>query len=307
MTRVSTAGSYANVLINIQQIQARQEEAGAQVSSQVKANDYKGYARDAEVLTAMRGVQSKVEGLRGQTHLLGAKLEMQASGLAQVSDAAAGAREVIATAIAAENGDTLMQQLQNYFTDAISGMNIKYDGKYLFSGGKVDEKAVTAVNLADLTTAPATADLFNNDDFKVASRLDENTTLETGMLASEIGTDLFEQLKVVQAYVDANGPFDGPLSQAQNDFLKSVLDDFDGVHRDLIATEASNGVLQNRAEDAKDALSKRADMLEAMTGDIVNVDLAEAISKLEQVQISMQAAAQVFASLRSSSLLDILQ
>ncbi len=43
-----------------------------------------------------------------------------------------------------------------------------------------------------------------------------------------------------------------------------------------------------------------------MTGDITDVDLAEAVTNLEQVQLSVQASAQVFASLRGSSLLDIL-
>ena len=307
MTRVSTAGSYAAVLANIQRAQVRQQQAGAQVSSQVVASDYKGYSRTAETLTAMRGVQVKVNGLIDQNKSLSAKLEMQATGLAQVSDAAKGARESIATAVAAENGDTLMLELQNYFNSAVSGLNSKYAGNYLFSGGKVDTQPVTATQLSDLTAAPATADLFSNDTFKANSRLDENTSMQTGMLASEVATPLFDQLKAIQAYVDANGPFTGRLTQAQNDFLKSTLNGFDTAYTDLTATEAANGVMQKRADEAQTALSDRADMLEGMTGDITDVDLAEAVSKLEQVQLSMQAAAQVFSSLRSSSLLDILK
>ncbi|MBN9319001.1 MAG: flagellin [Caulobacterales bacterium 68-7] len=307
MTRVSTAGSYSAVLANIQRAQVRQQQAGEQVSSQVVATDYKGYARTAETLTAMRGVQVKVNGLIDQNKALGAKLEMQATGLSQVSDAAKGARESIATAVAAENGDTLMLELQNYFASAVSGLNTKYAGNYLFSGGKVDTQPVAATRLSDLTAAPATADLFSNDTFKANSRLDENTSMQTGMLASEVATPLFDQLKAIQAYVDTNGPFTGRLTEAQSDFLKSTLNGFDTAYNGLTSTEAANGVMQKRADEAQTALSDRADMLEGMTGDITDVDLAEAVSKLEQVQLSMQAAAQVFSSLRSSSLLDILK
>ncbi len=306
MSRVSTAGSYASVLANIQRAQARQHEAGQQVSSQVKANDYKGYSRSAEVLTAMRGVQTKVNGFIDQTKSLGAKLELQANGLSQVSEATKNARESIADAVATNNGTTVMQQLQGYFTDAISGLNTKYGGKYLFAGGMVDDKPVTSGLLSDLTAAPAVTDLFNNDGFKASSRLDENVSLQTGILASDVATPLFTQLKTIQAYVEANGPFTGDLTVAQSDFLKSTLDDFDTTYDDLTAIEAQNGVMQNRADDAQKALSDRSTMLEAMTGDITDVDLAEAVTNLEQVQLSVQASAQVFASLRGSSLLDIL-
>jgi len=306
MSRVSTAGSYSAVLANIQQAQARQQEAGQQVSSQVKASDYKGYARNAEVLTAMRGVQTKVNGFIDQTKSLGAKLELQATGLGQVSEATKNARESIADAVATNNGSTVMQQLQGYFTDAISGLNSKYGGKYLFAGGKVDDKPVTASQLSELTAAADVTDLFNNDSFKASSRLDENVSLQTGILASDVATPLFNQLKQVQAYVEANGPFTGELTVAQSDFLKSVLDDFDTTYDDLTTIEAQNGVMQQRADAAQGALADRSKMLEGMTGDITDVDLAEAITKLEQVQLSVQASAQVFASLRGSSLLDIL-
>jgi flagellar hook-associated protein 3 FlgL len=307
MSRVSTAGSYASVLANIQQAQARQQEAGRQVSSQVKASDYKGYARNAEVLTAMRGVQTKVNGFIDQTKSLGAKLEIQASGLSQVSDAAKNARESIADAVATNNGSTVMQQLQGYFTDAISGLNSKYGGKYLFAGGKVDDQPVTAGLLSDLTAAPSVGSLFNNDTFKANSRLDENVSLQTGILASDVATPLFTQMKAIQAYVETNGPFTGDLTVAQSDFLKSTLAGLDTTYDDLTAVEAQNGVMQTRADDAQTALADRSTMLEAMTGDITDVDLAEAVTKLEQVQLSVQASAQVFASLRGSSLLDILK
>lgn len=306
MTRVSTAGSYAQMLANIQAAQARQNDAGAQVSSQKNATDYKGYAAKAEVLTAMRGVQTKVDGFIDQSKALGVKLQVQASGLGQVSAAATGARESIANAVAADNADTLMQELQGHLTDAVSGMNARHNGHYVFAGGLIDTKPVTATTLADLTAAPAISNLFQNDQFKTTSRLDENTTVQSGYLASDVGTGLLTQLKAIQAYVDTNGPFSGTLTDAQKTFLQSTLSGFDSTYAATTAVEASNGVLQNQVDASQTDLSNRKDMLEGMTGDITDADLSQAISNLQAAQVSLQASAQVFATLKQTSLLEIL-
>ena len=44
-----------------------------------------------------------------------------------------------------------------------------------------------------------------------------------------------------------------------------------------------------------------------MVGDVSGVDMAEAISKLQLAQFSVQAAAEVFNTLRDSSLLNYLR
>ena len=64
--------------------------------------------------------------------------------------------------------------------------------------------------------------------------------------------------------------------------------------------------MQNRLEAARTDLTGRDTTLDTMVGDITNINMAEALTKLEQAQLSVQAAAQVFQSLRGSSLLEIL-
>ena len=65
MTRVSTAGSYAQMLANLQAAQARQNDAGAQVSSQKNATDYKGYAAIADYVILMAYDQHWAQGTPG--------------------------------------------------------------------------------------------------------------------------------------------------------------------------------------------------------------------------------------------------
>ncbi len=67
MTRVSTIQNYNIMTSNLMKAQIRQNDVGAQVSSQKVANDLKGYAKNAEILTAMRGTQNRINGLLDQS------------------------------------------------------------------------------------------------------------------------------------------------------------------------------------------------------------------------------------------------
>ena len=55
-----------------------------------------------------------------------------------------------------------------------------------------------------------------------------------------------------------------------------------------------------------DTQEARRSMLEGMVGGITDVDMAEAISRLQQAQTTVQASAQVFSTLSQSSLLKLL-
>jgi flagellar hook-associated protein 3 FlgL len=308
MNRVSTAANYATALANLMSAQGRQIEAGTQVSSQKKAVDLKGYARQAETLTAMRSLQTRTTGYIDQTSALGDKLRVQDTALNQIKDAVQSARQAIANALAADRGDTLMQELSGEFSNVTQGLNAKHDGQYLFSGGLVNTPPTTAAGLASLTAAPTTASLFQNGSFVAQNRLDDSTTVQTGMLADQIGTATFNAFAAVQAFEQGGGgPFAGPLTAAQRTFLQGQLAAFDAAHDQLVQVAGTNGLAQNQVESAQEDLGHRADMLETMIGNVTDVDMAEAVSRLQQAQLSVQAAAQVFSTLQGASLLNYLR
>lgn len=307
MTRVSTSGNFGVMTSNLMRAQVLQNIAGEQVSSQKNANDLKGYAKNAEVLTAMKSAQAKVAGFRDQTTLVSNRLDVQDIGIGQVSDATQDARDAIANAIAAGSAETLMQQLNGAFGDVVQGLNSKFNGRYVFAGAKSDTQPTTATSMADLTAAASTAALFQNDQYITSNRIDDTTSVDTGQLADQLGTGVYNAFKQVQAYVDANGPFTGKLTQAQSNFLGSLLPTFDSVKTGLTTAQAQNGLNQKRFETAQTELSDQADTLSTMVGGITDVDMAEAITRLESAKLAVQAAAQVFSSLQNSSLLNVLR
>ena len=68
-----------------------------------------------------------------------------------------------------------------------------------------------------------------------------------------------------------------------------------------------NGVTQKRFESATTDLSNQADTLTIMVGGVTDVDMAEAVTRLQAAQLAVQASAQVFSSLQQSSLLNVLR
>lgn len=309
MTRVSSNGNYSAVLANIQAAQQRQMEAGARVSTQKQGTDLKGYARNAEMLTAMKSIDARIGGYLEQSKLITDKLTTQDFALSQLTSSAQGTRETIAQALASGRADTLMQDLQGFFRNSVDGLNARYGGKYVFAGGQIDTLPVSATALADLTNpAYVISDFFHNDEFLTQAKVDDSTTVTTGLLADDLGTDLLTAFKDIQAFNESvDGPFQGNLTDNQRAFLEGVMDTWDSVHKDLINHTARNGMVQTRVDSVKVDLASRKISLAGMMGGITDADPAEAATALQQAGVAVQAAAQVFLSLQNSSLLNVLR
>lgn len=309
MNRVSSNGNYSAVLANIQAAQQRQMEAGARVSTQKQGTDLKGYARNAEMLTAMKSIDARIGGYLEQSKLITDKLTTQDFALSQLTSSAQGTRETIAQALASGRADTLMQDLQGFFRNSVDGLNARYGGKYVFAGGQIDTLPVSATALADLTNpAYVISDFFHNDEFLTQAKVDDSTTVTTGLLADDLGTDLLTAFKDIQAFQESvDGPFQGNLTDNQRTFLEGVMSTWDSVHKDLINHTARNGMVQTRVDSVKTDLASRQISLAGMMGGITDADPAEAATALQQAGVAVQAAAQVFLSLQNSSLLNVLR
>ena len=308
VTRVSTTGNYASILTNLMSAQMRQFDANERVSSQKNGNDLKDYAKKAETLAAMRVVDRRTKAYQDQNGLIADKLTNQDQALNQITDAAAQIRQTIADALATDRADTLMTDLNGLFKNAVQGMNTSYDGKYLFAGGQINTQPVTATSLADLTAGPAVATFFHNDDFKAQAKVDDSTTVTTGFLADDLGTNMMNALKTIETFHEgAGGPFTGQLTDAQRTFLQNQLTGWDTIRSDLTLTTAQNGLNQKRVDDVGKGLVARKDTLTMMMGDITDADMAKAAGDLQAAGLAVQASAQVFLSLQNTSLLNVLK
>ena len=308
MTRVSTFGNYQSALLNLMSAQSRGLEAQKRLSTEKIADDLSGYGRGAETLTALKSAQSRITGFIQTGEAVAARMTTQALAFDRVAGGADGARQAIAEAIASGRADGLMLEMQSYFQTAQDGLNAKHQGRYLFAGGDTQNQPVTVDTLADLAAAPDVASVFANDELATVSRLDENATLQTGFLADDVGSELFQIFRDIQEYhTGPNGPIDGQIDDATRDFLTTQLGRLRDAHNNVTEVAARSGAIQARVDSILTSHDNQQVSLQELIGDRTDADPAQAVTDLQMAQFSIQASAQVISQLQSTSLLNLLR
>ncbi len=307
--RISTAESWSNALNNLMTAQTRQESANNQVSTQKIATDLAGYGRTSEIIASYQSSLSRTNSYIDVTQTVSARLNSQDIALPTTGAALTSPKDSIMSSLANATGTTLILELQGSFSAALSGLNYRHNGQYLFNGGNDNDAPVSVNSLSQLAALPAAADAFTNGTVKKSSQIDAGTTIQTGMLASDIGTQLMDLYKQIQNYNDdpTTGPFADPLTDGQKDFLTTKAQEFSKLYDQTLQFSALNGTMQKRVENTQTSLKGQADSMSQLVDDRTSADMATAYSNLQQAQVAVQASAQVLANLNQTSLLNLLK
>ena len=306
MNRVATFGNYQSALLQLMAAQSRGEEAQNKVNTKKNATDLVGFGRGSETISAMKSSQTRIQGFIDTAKTVADRLTTQDLAMDRVADAATAARLAIANAIAAGRLDGLMSELESQFQVAQDGLNTKHQGKYVFSGGAVDQRSVDVADLTALTALPATTDAFKNDQLRQSSWLDETVTMDTGFLASDIGQALFDVFRDVQVFHQGT-PLTGQMTDAQRTFLTAQMTRFESAAKGVVDVQARNGAMQARVDTLIESHETRKISVDTILSGKTDANMAEAVNELEMAQIAIQASAQVISQLRQVSLLDYLR
>ena len=315
MTRVSTYGNYQSALLDLMSAQSRAEMAQKKVNTHKNATDLVGFGRGSETVSALKSSQTRIQTFIDTNKAVAARLETQDLAMDRVADAATAARQVLADAIAAGRMDALMGSLESLFMEAQDGLNMKHQGKYLFSGGAVDRAPVDlpdipgqpgATMMAKLAALPDENAAFRNDQLKQSSWLDENVSMNTGFLADAMGAELFAIFRDIQLAHEA-APLEGQMTDAQKAFLTTQMGRFEAAAKGVVELQAANGGMQNRVDRLLESQEARKISVDTLLSGRTDANMAEAVVELEMAQIALQASAQVVSQLRQVSLLDYLR
>jgi len=308
MTRVATFGNYQSALLDLMRAQTRASDAQERVSTQKNATDLTGFGRQAETLTALKGSQSRIQSFIDTGAAVSARLTTQDLAMNQINDAINGVRTAIGGAVSTDFAGALMLELEGQFQSVRGGLNIRHHGGYLFAGASTSTAPVEAANLTELLAAPSVSSLFKNDTLKTASRVAEGTTLETGFLADELGTEILTILRDIQNYssTPGSGPLTGRLNESQKAFLSAQLTRLEQASEGVVDKVAKTGSLAKQVESITTGHEAQKGALDELIAGRTDADLAEAITDLELSQVAIQASAQVISQLRQVSLLNYL-
>ncbi len=308
--RVSTAGQAQFMLAQIQNAAQQLDKTQAQVASGKVSTDYAGLGDQVSVLEAARTAANKADAYQTNTTQALNQADLQDTQLSSLSDLANQLRQAITTAVANNDGTTLMSTAQGIFDQASQILNTKdANGNYLYGGDKDDTAPLNVTSLSQLAALPSASDAFSNGTMKKSVMVGDGQSAQVGVLASDIGTGLMQTLKDIAGFdAGSTGNFAGTtsLTQPQTTFLTGEIQTATDAATGVNNAAASNGFVYNQLKDASDQQSSLSTLYQGFVSNIENVDMPTAITQLNQNQVALQAALQVTAQLSQVSLLNYL-
>ncbi|PHZ85267.1 flagellin [Paremcibacter congregatus] len=307
MTRVSSFGHQQVMLSSLLNNQARVFTDQTQITTGKKEEKYAGFASETSTLLGAKSVFGQTKGYLRATDHVERFLSTNDIQLGSMVSSAQNVRDTILEAISQEETFALNELMGEAYTSMVSAMNTNIGGVYVFSGGRTDVEPVTAKSVADLLALPAVTDMYENDQRRPAAKVGQNTLLEYGLLADEVSTSVFQVFKDIAAYdAGPSGPLSGQLNTAQLTFLKGELANMDAALDDLRIFVARNGTRQNNVENFSNEYEAQEVFLETFISDIEDVDVAEAVTRLNNDKVALEASYKITSELSKISLLNFL-
>lgn len=171
---------------------------------------------------------------------------------------------------------------------------------------------VTSLNL-DSTSAILTGEVRAGDTITFAGDTTHTiytvtaTTLAAGNAITLSFSPPIQEAVLDNTAVSFGENFGTSLSLQQQKFLEGKLNEFSNALATIDNVQAQNGIRQRQLGDVLNRLEDRKIVLETLQSDLTDVDMTEAITRLNQDQTALQASLQVTAQVGRLSLLDYLR
>jgi flagellar hook-associated protein 3 FlgL len=308
---VDRIGTFANAQLLLSQIQkseAAVDLANRQVVSGKVATTYSGYGAKTAIMESARSAAGRSDANLATAQQVSMRLDLQDAQLSQLSDLAGQVRQALSKAAADQDATSLMSQMQGFYNQAVEILNSKDANGYIYGGDNNQVPPVTVTDLSGLAALPSVANAFANGQVKTSVRIGDSQTVQVGLLASDLGTQLFSLFQqVAQFDAGAGGPFNTKTTAPQQTFLESTIQTAANVAEGINGESAGNGIRYQMVQQTMTQLRARSTVYTGFVSSIQDVDIAEALSRLNQNNIALQASFQVASSLNKLSLLDFMQ
>ncbi len=308
MERVATLMHSTALLAELSRSQRNFLDAQTQVATGKRINEFSDSPADLGALLAARNAYARTDDYLAAAKAVRTRLDLQDTHIDELASVTADVKQSILDAVANNSGAGLKTELQGAFDRIVSILNSQVDGKYIYGGTRQDVPPVTITTIDQLLALPSAADAFQNNAMSQTARIDSNQIVSFGQLASDLGGPAFDMLRQVLSYdAGANGPFGADLTQTQSNYLTSLVPQLTAVNDGVNTHLAANGVAYKAVDEAVDRHGDARSTLKGMIADIEEVDMAEAITRMQNSELALQASAKAFASIQGLSLLDYLR
>ena len=305
MTRVSSFGQQQVMLNSILTNQSQMFKDQKQVASGKINESYKEFTGQVSTLLGSKNLLDRTQSYIGSATHVKRNLDVNNLQMESIVGKSEDIRQAVLESLAQDKTFVLMDTIEEAFGSMIASLNTDIGGVHIFSGGRTDVKPVVGNDLSDLVAAGAASDMFQNDQRKAVAKIGKNTNMEYSLLADEVAEGIFAAIKNIADF-DNLTPISGELTPAQNAFLESQLVVLDAAIDDLRIINSSNGMRYSRANELLEEHENRETFMLNFISDIEDVNMAEAITRVNNDQIALDVSYKLTSELAGMSLLNFI-
>ncbi len=307
MTRVSSFGNQQVMLTTLMNGQSNVFKDQVQITTGKKEENYSGLASEVSTLLGAKTVIGQTQGyLRASTHVA-RFLRTNDIQLESMVRNTQNVRDALLEAVAQDQTFALDELLEESYTAMVSALNTSIGGVHVFSGARSDVPPVTGSQISDLVAAASVTDLFQNDQRRPSAKIGQSTLMEYGLLADEVGQEVFQVFKNIATFsAGPSGPLSGKLDATQEAFIKGEMANLDTALDNLRILVARNGTRQNSVDSFISEHENQEVFLDVFISDIEDVNVAEAITRLNNDQVALEASFKITSELTNLSLLEFI-
>ncbi|HWD48726.1 MAG TPA: flagellin [Rhizomicrobium sp.] len=305
--RVATNAQSQLMLSQIMQSENALNKSQAQVTTGKVATDYAGIGDKTAVLEATRSLSERTTAYQSATTAASTQVDLQNTQLSTLSDLANTLRTDITTAVANNDGSQLMNNAQSVMDQLNQVLNSKdANGNYIYGGDNNDQPPVTVSSLSDLTSLSNVSQAFQNGTKTSSVMVADGQSVQVGVLASDVGSQMMQTLKDIADYVNTNGSLTSDMTSTQSNFLSGEIQSATDAGTQVNAVASTNGSNYQALQNALTTQTSMSTTYKGFVSDLENVDMATAITNLNQNQVALQAAMEVTSQIGQISLLNYL-
>ena len=299
LTRVGDFAQHQRMTQLLLDAQTRARETQAQIGTGKVAQRFREVAADADRLLATKDVLHQIGQFRANNDLVAKRLQVMEAGVASLHDVGSRLRVLLIQRLDAASAvpGVISSELQHLLEQAVSDLNIDFNGRHLFSGTRT-KTAPVALDPAFAGFGGPDDTYYQGDAVVLTVRADTNREVAYGMTADRPG--FHELIGALRAALEGDGTDDRGLLESALDLVAAALPKIGDYRSELGAAQAALEQINRGHGDAEV-------YLERQISDIENVDLTEAITRMSQDQMVIESAMATIARLNQVTLADFLR
>lgn len=300
MERVATFNHQNTLVQYMMRAEAKVATEQVRSSTGLNSTDYKGIASGSGRLVNLESHYKRLEQYVDEGEVVNGRIQSMYDAVGGMADLTSRLSALI-TGLQGDNAagvEGVTAEAGELMQEFAALLNTQQEGRYLFSGGRTDQPAVTVDSAAypAMTTVPSTADIsFYQGDSTIAHyQAADDLILSYGVTADQPAFEKALRAFNLIANLTTTPVDDDVLDEAS----QLASDATDG----LAVTQAKLGATSSSLERTIDRHVDEQLVLQTHVDDIRSVDLAESTTRLSQLTASLEATMSLMNSLEENSL-----